>query len=72
MIAYSLTGESKINGITDFMETLIENNCKFIVFAHHKVVLDGLEDFVKGKKIGYIRIDGAVNIDQRHARVTAF
>lgn len=35
MNAYRLSGESKLEGITDFMETLIENNCKFIVFAHH-------------------------------------
>ena len=35
MQAYRLTGMSKVDGITDFMETLIENNCKFIVFAHH-------------------------------------
>ncbi len=35
MIAYNLTGQAKVAGITDFMETLIENNCKFMVFAHH-------------------------------------
>jgi SWI/SNF-related matrix-associated actin-dependent regulator 1 of chromatin subfamily A len=69
MIAYRLTGESKVPGITDFMDTLIQNNCKFIVFAHHKSVMDSLEDFVVGQKIKYIRIDGKVNIDQRHERV---
>jgi len=66
MLAYTLTGEAKLSGITDFMETLIENSCKFIVFAHHMAVLDGLENFVQGKKIGYIRIDGKVDIDKRH------
>ena len=35
MKAYCLTGEAKLNGINEFMDTLIENNCKFIIFAHH-------------------------------------
>lgn len=45
------------------METLIENNCKFIVFAHHQSVMDSLEEFVKSKKVGYVRICGKVGID---------
>lgn len=72
MMAYRLTGESKVQGITDFMETLIENNCKFIVFAHHQAVMDALEEFTRTKKVGYVRIDGKVGIDQRHESVTAF
>ncbi len=46
MHAYKLTGEAKVDGITDFVDTLIDNNCKFILFAHHLSVLDGLEEFV--------------------------
>ena len=46
MQAYRLTGESKVAGVTDFMETLIDNNCKFIVFAHHISVIDQLEAYV--------------------------
>ena len=72
MKAYRLSGECKLTGIMDFMETLIENNCKFIVFAHHKTVMDRLEDFVQSKKVGFVRIDGSVNIDRRHERVQAF
>eukprot|EP00347_Sterkiella_histriomuscorum_P013935 403362793 len=72
MSAYRLTGESKIDGITDFMDTLIQNSCKFIVFAHHQVVMDGIEEFVKKTKVGYIRIDGKTNVDHRHDRVTKF
>lgn len=66
MRAYNLTGEAKLEGITEFMETLIENNCKFIVFAHHRSVLDGLEQFVKKRKVGYIKIDGSTSMDKRH------
>lgn len=69
MSAYRLTGMAKIGGITDFMETLLENNCKFIVFAHHLAVLNGIEEFVKKSKTGYIRIDGSAKVDERHERV---
>jgi SWI/SNF-related matrix-associated actin-dependent regulator 1 of chromatin subfamily A len=72
MQAYKLTGESKVNGITEFVDTLIDNNCKFIIFAHHLCVLDSLEEFVQTKKIGYIRIDGKVSMDKRNERVKSF
>lgn len=32
---YRMTGESKVPGICDFIENLIENDCKFLLFAHH-------------------------------------
>ena len=35
MTAYRLTGEAKIKGVCEFMETLAENGAKFLVFAHH-------------------------------------
>jgi SWI/SNF-related matrix-associated actin-dependent regulator of chromatin subfamily A-like protein 1 len=34
--------------------------------------MDSLETYIQGKKTGYVRIDGSVNIDQRHQRVTSF
>jgi SWI/SNF-related matrix-associated actin-dependent regulator 1 of chromatin subfamily A len=58
MKAYRLTGESKIVGATDFIETLLEAGAKFLLFAHHKNVLNAYEDHMKRKKVGYIRIDG--------------
>lgn len=66
MEAYRLTGESKIGGINEFMDTLLDNGCKFLVFAHHISVMNGLEDYIKKQKVGYIRIDGSVGIEQRH------
>jgi len=42
MVAYRLTGLSKIEGVCDFIETLTENGAKFLVFAHHKCMLDAL------------------------------
>jgi len=31
--------------------------------------MDSLEEFTVSKKIGYVRIDGKVGIEQRHNRV---
>ncbi len=42
--AYGLTGLAKIKGILEFTETLIENKCKFLIFAHHYEVLDAIEE----------------------------
>ena len=35
MTAYRLTGESKVKGVCEFLDTLAENGAKFLVFAHH-------------------------------------
>ena len=33
--AYKLSGEAKLSGITDFLDTMFDNDIKFILFAHH-------------------------------------
>ena len=70
--AYRLTGEAKLSGSIDFIETLLEAGAKFLLFAHHKSVLDGYENHLLKKKIGFVRIDGRVNPEKRHERVTKF
>ena len=67
--AYRLTGEAKLSGSIDFIDTLLEAGAKFLLFAHHKSVLDGYETHLNKKKIGNIRIDGSVNPEKRHERV---
>jgi hypothetical protein len=42
MTAFRLTGEAKVKGSCEFIETLYENGAKFLVFAHHISVLDGI------------------------------
>ena len=68
MEAYRLTGLAKVDGVKEFMENLIENDVKFLVFAHHMAILDSYEDFCIKKGIKYIRIDGSVSLDKRHYR----
>ena len=61
MVAYRLSGEAKVQGVCDFLETLNENGAKFLVFAHHKSVISELKNFMNKKKIGFIKIDGTVS-----------
>eukprot|EP00826_Nyctotherus_ovalis_P009977 TRINITY_DN12646_c0_g1_i1.p1 TRINITY_DN12646_c0_g1~~TRINITY_DN12646_c0_g1_i1.p1 ORF type:complete len:282 (-),score=80.19 TRINITY_DN12646_c0_g1_i1:66-911(-) len=72
MAAYKLTGLCKVKGINDFLNTLIENNMKFILFAHHIEVLDKIEEHIKKRKINMIRIDGSVTPTHRHDLVKKF
>ena len=37
---YILTGKAKIKGIQDYISELMENDIKFIIFAHHIEILD--------------------------------
>ena len=72
MEAYKLTGQAKIPGVKDFVNNLLSNNVKFLLFAHHIHNMDCYEEFLKEKGVGYIRIDGSTKHDQRYARVKKF
>jgi len=70
--AYSLTGEAKLPGIRDYVNYLVDNSCKFLIFAHHSDILDSIEDVIISDKIGYIRIDGKVPVEKRQDLVNKF
>ena len=72
MVAYKLSGLSKIKGICEFLNILIDNQLKFIVFAHHMELLSELENFIKQRKNSYIRIDGSVPPAKRHQLVNKY
>ena len=38
--------------------SLLENNVKLLIFAHHQMVLDELQEALKKNKYQFIRIDG--------------
>lgn len=70
--AYRLTGEAKIEGIKLYASYLIDEGQKFLLFVHHKCVMNELEDFLVHKKVGFIRIDGSVKAEERQIRVDKF
>ncbi len=43
-MAYKLTGMSKLKGINEFIGDFIESEVKFLIFGHHRELLDGIEE----------------------------
>lgn len=72
ILAYKLTGISKSKGICDFLDVLIDNETKFILFAHHLELLSDIESFVVRRRRDYIRIDGSVPPGKRHQLVSKY
>nr|CAG8468827.1 6477_t:CDS:2 [Entrophospora candida] len=64
---YSLTGEAKCPFVINYIKDLYENtNKKFIVFAHHKSVLDRMESYMETNgPQSYMRIDGETKSKDR-------
>lgn len=51
---------------------VLETKSKFLVFAHHQIMLDAVEKVMKRKDKKYIRIDGNTTNDQRKYFVDKF
>ncbi|CAD7923698.1 unnamed protein product, partial [Amoebophrya sp. A120] len=73
---FQLTAECKVEPVLEHIEYLLveQPELKFLVFAHHKVMLDALEERVKyWKNLGsYIRIDGSTKQIDRPAFVKRY
>ncbi|ELP89188.1 chromodomain-helicase-DNA-binding protein, putative [Entamoeba invadens IP1] len=69
---YVMSSKAKVVGVCKFIEKMILEGTKFLVFAHHQEMLDAIEEFVKSKDIGYIRIDGATQPTVRSKYVDKF
>ena len=65
------TGIHKVAPISDYItDKLKDENEKLIIFAHHHIVMDALENYLKEekkgkKKVKYIRIDGKTKAEHR-------
>lgn len=69
---YTESAEVKIPTVLEFLGTMIEAGCKFLVFAHHQSMMGAIEQFVVKKNVGYIRIDGSTPPSSRQTLVTQF
>jgi SNF2 family DNA or RNA helicase len=72
MQAFRRTAEAKIHGVAAYVEHLIQSDVKFLLFAHHHVMLDALENKLRELSTSYIRIDGTTPLKKRHALVDIF
>ena len=51
---------TKLGPVKEYVKMLSENaDVKFIVFAHHRVMLDSITDQLVNNNITFIRIDGS-------------
>ncbi|KAJ8934749.1 hypothetical protein NQ318_004599 [Aromia moschata] len=66
------TAKMKIPSVCSYVLQVLERKVKFIVFAHHRIMLNAIEDIVKKKGVNYIRIDGSTGSDQRKYSISKF
>lgn len=69
---YTDSAEAKIPSVLDYLGTVIEAGCKFLIFAHHQPMIDSIHEFLLKKKVGCIRIDGGTPAASRQQLVTEF
>lgn len=59
----------QIKAVQQYVADLLENDEKFLIFAHHQCLLDGVEQCLRRKKVKFIRIDGNTAPHERQARM---
>ncbi|CRH00786.1 DNA helicase, putative [Plasmodium relictum] len=69
---FKMTGYAKVKAIKDYISYLIDADIKFLLFCHHKLVMDEIEEFLKEKKTLFIRVDGLTSMDKRELYIKSF
>lgn len=72
MLAFARAAELKKEKVLEHVGSLLERNIKMIVFAHHQVMLDALQEFCDSRACPCIRIDGSTSLARRRTAVEAF
>uniref|UniRef100_A0A8D2J952 SWI/SNF-related matrix-associated actin-dependent regulator of chromatin subfamily A-like protein 1 n=1 Tax=Varanus komodoensis TaxID=61221 RepID=A0A8D2J952_VARKO len=73
ILFYNRTAEAKIHCIIEYILELLESGReKFLVFAHHKLILDAITEELEKKHVGYIRIDGSTPSAERQSLCEEF
>jgi SWI/SNF-related matrix-associated actin-dependent regulator 1 of chromatin subfamily A len=67
------TCAAKIPAVCEYVEQLVESTThQTILFAHHHIMLDALEEVCQKKDVAYVRIDGKTPQAQRQDLVDQF
>lgn len=69
---FKITGYAKVKAIKEYITYLIDADIKFLLFCHHKLVMDEIDKFLTEKKCMFIRIDGLTPIDKRELYIKSF
>ncbi|XP_077583808.1 SWI/SNF-related matrix-associated actin-dependent regulator of chromatin subfamily A-like protein 1 isoform X1 [Stigmatopora nigra] len=66
LMYYNHTAEAKLQAITEYITDMLEcGQEKFLVFAHHKLVLDHMTSELVKRDVPFIRIDGTTPSGER-------
>ena len=65
-------GVAKVAAACEWIDGALEQGEKPLVFAHHKDVLDGIENHLREGGISYVRLDGSTPTQQRQDLVDRF
>ena len=63
--AYAKTAEIKLKPVLNYLELVLEKDKKFILFAHHRAMIDGVCEYLVKKKATFIKIDGSTPTKDR-------
>merc|ERR1712142_153204 len=67
------TATAKLKAVQDYIKDLVTTKeQKFLVFAHHQVILKGIIESLQKLNVGFIVIDGSVPSSERKTRVDSF
>ncbi|PRW20657.1 SWI SNF-related matrix-associated actin-dependent regulator of chromatin subfamily A 1 isoform X1 [Chlorella sorokiniana] len=70
---YKKTAEVKAKAVQEYVQLLLDNGQKFLIFAHHTSLLDAIEHTCnRHKGCQHIRIDGSTPPAQRQSLVNKF
>ena len=69
---FRMTAEAKLQAVLEYVEHLLSNGVKFLVFGHHHLMLDALQQKLQKLNTGFIRIDGHTSPTARPTLVSQF
>lgn len=69
---YRDSGTAKLPVVVSYVHDLLQGDVKFIVFAHHQDVMDGIAHSLRQAGADFVRIDGGTGAQQRQQLVHHF
>ena len=70
---YGETAKAKVRAVKNYIKELLSGgDQKFLVFAHHQIMMKALVEVVEEAKVKFIFIDGSVASEERNLQVEKF
>ncbi|TMW50300.1 hypothetical protein DOY81_004620 [Sarcophaga bullata] len=69
---YAQTADVKIKAVCAYLKQQVKEPIKFIVFAHHRIMLDAICDCLNKLKVKFVRIDGSTRKQDRGEFIDKF